>query len=340
MKKIRFIIVLLLAGFLLNFLPILQSSTIALITGVEGEATLYRSGSDKKEAVSLGMEVGTDDLLIASKTGKITVYFMDGTVVVVNPSEELLIGKSSSDSKKTSGNTTRSITDTDVPLKTTSSFNNLRKNEIASLTPAGYRGEGVHGVFPLGFISSVNPVFGWIDSTGNTDAPEERDYVLIIMNADEEILVRKEIKGRSLIINMVQIPELVLSLSDEMQEFNWDIYPKDKAPDKVDITRVQNQFTLFDADRSSNINKTLSGYEESFKSGKIDQTTYLILTGYFLKDKQLFSQAIVSFEELARLKSGVAFTFQELALLYSAQGNKTGFMVAHYLSIIKSISNK
>lgn len=340
MKKFRIITLLVLAGCLLNFLPVLQSSTAALVTGIEGEASLYRSGSDKKEAVTLGTELSADDLLIASKNGKVTVYFMDGTVVVVNPSEELLVGKTSADSKKTSGNTTRSITDTDVSLKTNSSFNNLRKNEIASLTPAGYRGEGVHGVFPLGFISTENPYFGWIDSTDNTNTPEERDYVLIVMNLDEEVILRKELKGRSLMLNMVQVPELTMVLGDEMQEFSWDIFPKAKAPEKVDITRIQNQFTLFDAERSNSINLQLAGYENSYKSGKIDKSTYLILTGYLLKEKQLFSQAIVAFEELARLKSGVMFTFQELALLYSAQGNKTGFMVAHYLNKIQSFSSR
>ncbi|MCK6612739.1 MAG: hypothetical protein L6Q47_00740 [Ignavibacteriaceae bacterium] len=340
MKKFRFYLIAGAAALLLNFMMVLQSSTVALITGVEGDVTLFRSGSETKETVTLGTELGKDDLLMAGKNGKATIYFMDGVVVVLNASEQITIGSSSSDSKKNDGSTTRSVTDTDVSLKTKNGFNNLRKNEIASLTPANFRGEGVNAVFPMGFISTTNPYFGWVDSSNAGAAPEERDYVLIILNADEEVVLRKELKGRSLILNMVQIPELALTLSDEMQEFNWDIYPKEKAPAKPDISRVNNQFTLFDAGRSEKINTTLAEYENSLKSGKIDKSTYLIVTGYYLKDQKLFSQAIAAFEELAMMKQGVSFTFQELALLYSAQGNRTGFMVNYYLNKIKSLSAK
>ncbi len=310
-----------------------EQPTVALITSVEGEITLIRNG--KNESPALGTELYKDDVLKAGKKGKAIVYFMDGSMLVLNPNESLTFGNDFTSTKIGTGNSSRALVTNDIDLSSASNLSTTQKREIAQaiLTPPAFRGYGVIPILPSGFTAETDPIFVWVDSTDAGNYPEEREYVLIVLDEDLNEILRETVKGKTLVFNRYQLKGKLKS-GDGFTSFYWDIYIKGKEPKKDSQYEVEGAFKIVSTEKVEQVKIYMTALESELKSGKIDQTTFNFLSGLYLKSNKLYNDAILRFESILSSGNNSKNIIEELAFMYTKLGKNSSLMVGFYKKML------
>lgn len=335
MKNLHKILGLLFAGILLLNFYVPNSGEqkrVAVVTSVSGEVYSMKETSIEKTTLKVGSEVLNGDLVVVGKDSKVILFYMDGTVIVLEAGNQLLAGEDVSKSQKDDGSGMRGLLLNEASKLTSQNISFTTQNQRRDImnTPGSYRGYGVVPVMPASFIYSTEDlVFAWVDSTGDVKKGiEEREYTLIIQNSNLEEIYRETVKGKTFVTNYFTLPSSVnIERSNKTNRYSWDIYVKGKEPNKGAAFELEGSFAVVDIKKAETFNSELNSLLKMKNEGIIDNQTLLILSAGYLRDQKMYYDAVKYLMELEKIVSSNIFIYEEQAFLFGKMGKNATIMI-------------
>jgi len=303
-----------------------------IIISVSEDVTFKTSLSAVESKAFVGFDLMKGDSVIIGKNGQARVLFMDGVIVNLNSSTRLYIDTNWESSRIIEGNISRPIAAADflnvcIPKIIIASLGErdsamVEKDEVRRRS----RGDIIPSlvpVLPAKTIYNTQPTFIWYDPRSRPKRDENQRYTLIIYKEqviDEEFvskeIVRYTVSGRTFTFNKFTLSQ-PLPYSGEYQ---WDIYVKGQEPEKDSEAKPRGSFRILDSMRAQQIQDRMECFLNELYKNSIDENTYHLLVGSYLKDQKLFYEAALVYEELSK-KLNNSYPFEELAVLYKKFGD-------------------
>jgi hypothetical protein len=313
-----------------------EAAPVAVVTSAQGDTHVLRKGSEEKEPLAIGEQLHADDMAMIGADGSAIVYFLDGGVVTLAASERLILGESAETSSKEQGAALRAVTQEDVVAKPLQRFKVSDRAErmMAIQTPAGFRGEGVIAVAPSGFVYDDAQWFVWIDSTMKKEEMGEREYVVIVVNDYFEEVKRVTVKGVSPGVIVAPI-EGLFDAQPGGARYYWDVYPKGAEPPEGEGLDPDAgvMISSLGEEMAERVETAVASYKEGWTGNAYDEPTFLSLSGMYLKDKKLFSDALEYYYRLLEFDDDNPNTFEELAHIFAKLGKSGSLLTSHYAKL-------
>ncbi|MBD3410257.1 MAG: hypothetical protein GF419_08640 [Ignavibacteriales bacterium] len=313
-----------------------DAAPVAVVTSAQGETNVLRAGSEEKEPLAIGAQLYSDDMAMIGADGSAIVYFLDGGVVTLAASERLILGESAETSSKEQGAALRAVNDEDVVAKPLQRFKVSDRAErmMAIQTPAGFRGEGVIAVAPSGFVYDDKQWFVWIDSTMTKDEAATREYVIVVVNDYFEEVQRVTVSGVSPGVIVAPV-EGLFEAQPGGARYYWDVYPKGAEPAEgagLD-PEAGVMISSLGEEMADLVETAVDSYKQGWTGDAYDEATFLSLSGMYLKDKKLYSDALEYYYRLLEFDDDNPNTFEELAHIFSKLGKSGSLLTSHYAKL-------
>jgi hypothetical protein len=312
-------------GFLLTLTLHAQQQSpapVALVTAVEGAATLVHENEESQ--LTLGMQVREGSNIRVS-VGSVALVFFSGELVSLRDGEELALASTLEASSLSTGGATRGLAREDGlavagTVSVAADDGDVWQAQLASVS--GIRGDAMAiAIAPRLSIADALPTFCWYD-TDSSALGADRLWTLHIKDDQGTVLFSQELRGKVGVFNLWRPQRLPPAFrADPRRRYSWGVYAAGAPAPAGELEAV---FVYVDAEGMQNAAAQRSHLTSLMVNTSLDEMSYHTLSCTFSLDERerLFSDAIPHLFTLASWEQGRSWAAEQLARMFLRFGTQ------------------
>lgn len=323
MKTLRYILL----GLFLFTAGLYAQDPAAMVTAVDGDATVETSGVTK--ALEIGMELAPGAIVNVAGGGA-SLVFMSGDLMELAAGDILTLGSDMESSTLSGAEGTRGVGQQDGVTVAEEGIGKANTDKWQSQLAYIYGVRGDASVVPVAprlAIASPRPVFYWFDGD-STKQGDSRTYTLTLKDGSGKTLLTKDVPGNVYRLNSYSPESLPAGFMVEPgKRYTWSVVEKGEQADGSEaafiyIDEAGLQLAAAKEKRMSEMQSAKTINSQSY---------HTIMAMYYLDERErLFSDAIPHLLALAETPGGRTYAGTQMALLLNRFGNELSAAAAYY----------